>query len=162
MKYHNITKDDMINGDGVRVVLWVAGCPHHCEGCHNQFTWDLNQGLTFDDSAKQELFAELDKDYVNGITFSGGDPLMCENRQEIGELIQEIRQKYPHKTMWLYTGFCWNDIKDLPFVADLDVVIDGRFVKELYDPQLHWKGSSNQNVIDVKQSLEQNTVVLYE
>ncbi len=162
MKYHNITKDDMINGDGMRVVLWVAGCPHHCEGCHNQFTWDLNQGVEFDDACKQEIFAELDKDYISGITFSGGDPLMCENREEVGKFIQEISQKYPNKTIWLYTGYQWQDIKDLDFISKVDVLVDGRFVKELYDPQLHWKGSSNQNVINVKESLKQGNIVLHE
>ena len=161
MNYHNITKDDMINGDGIRVVLWVAGCSHHCEGCHNQFTWDKNQGVLFTEDTKKELFDELKKDYVSGITFSGGDPLMCDNREEIGKLIEEIAQKFPTKTIWLYTGFLWNDVKELPYIKNVDVLVDGRFVKDLYDSQLHWKGSSNQNVIDVKESLKQGAMVLH-
>jgi len=162
MNYQNITKDDMLNGDGMRVVLWVSGCTHHCEGCHNQFTWDKNSGEPFTDKTKQELFNELDKDYVSGITFSGGDPLMCDNREEIGNLIEEIAQKYPTKTIWCYTGFLFKDVKDLPFMKYIDVLVDGKFVKELYDSQLHWKGSSNQNVIDVKESLKTGNMVLHQ
>ena len=93
MQYHNITKDDMLNGDGLRVVLWVAGCGHACPGCHNPITWDAEGGLLFDQAAKAELFTELGKDYISGITFSGGDPLFPGNREEISELCREIRQK---------------------------------------------------------------------
>ena len=94
MQYHNITKDDMLNGDGLRVVLWVAGCGHACPGCHNPVTWDENGGLPFDEAAKQELFDELSKDYVAGVTFSGGDPLYPASREQIGALAQEIRADY--------------------------------------------------------------------
>ena len=104
MRYHNITKDDMLNGDGLRVVLWVAGCSHMCPGCHNAFTWDAEGGLPFDDAAKEEIFAELKQSYVSGITFSGGDPLFPENRKDVEQLINEIKDKFPDKTIWLYTG----------------------------------------------------------
>ena len=104
MRYHNITKDDMLNGEGLRTVLWVAGCSHHCPQCHNPVTWDINGGLVFDEQAKEELFEELKKDYVSGVTFSGGDPFHLENREEIGALAKEIREKFPDKTIWLYTG----------------------------------------------------------
>lgn len=83
MRYHNITKDDMLNGDGLRVVLWLAGCTHHCKNCQNPITWDPNGGIPFDEDAKQEIFEELEKDYVDGITFSGGDPLLEQNREEL-------------------------------------------------------------------------------
>ena len=111
-RYHNITKDDMKNGDGLRVVLWVSGCTHHCKGCHNPVTWDPEDGLIFDDNAKQELFNELDKDYISGITFSGGDPLASYNAPYIRNLITEIRDKYPNKTIWVYTGFTIEEILD--------------------------------------------------
>ena len=122
MQYHNITKDDMLNGDGLRVVLWVAGCGHACPGCHNPITWDAEGGLLFDQAAKAELFTELGKDYISGITFSGGDPLFPGNREEISELCREIRQKFPDKTIWLYTGYRWEEIKWLPFLDQIDVL----------------------------------------
>ena len=101
MRYHNITKDDMLNGDGLRVVLWVSGCSHCCKECHNPITWDPNVGLIFDEAARQEIFHELEKDYVSGITFSGGDPLHIANTYEVTALAREIREKYPEKTIWL-------------------------------------------------------------
>ena len=161
MNYHNITKDDMLNGDGLRVVLWVAGCSHHCKGCQNPITWDPNDGLPFDENAKKEIFNELDKDYISGITFSGGDPLMPCNRQVVGNLIEEINKKYPNKTIWLYTGYTFDEIKDLPFIKYIDVLVDGEYVESLRDVNLLWKGSSNQKVIDVKKTLEKNEVTLH-
>ena len=112
----------MLNGDGLRVVLWVAGCGHACPGCHNPITWDAEGGLLFDQAAKNELFTELGKDYISGITFSGGDPLFPGNREEISELCREIRQKFPDKTIWLYTGYRWEEIKWLPFLDQIDVL----------------------------------------
>ena len=112
----------MLNGDGLRVVLWVAGCGHACPGCHNPITWDAEGGLLFDQAAKAELFTELGKDYISGITFSGGDPLFPGNREEISELCHEIRQKFPDKTIWLYTGYRWEEIKWLPFLDQIDVL----------------------------------------
>ena len=161
MRYHNITKDDMLNGDGLRVVLCVAGCNHCCKECQNPITWDLNGGLLFDDAAKQEIFAQLDKSYISGITFSGGDPLHPFNRDEVFRLIKKIRRELPEKTIWLYTGFLWEEIKDIPDIADIDVVCEGKFVQELLDNKKHWVGSTNQRVVDVKKSLETGEVVLH-
>ena len=161
MRYHNITKDDMLNGDGLRVCLWVAGCTHACKDCHNPITWDICGGIEFDEAAKQELFETLAKPYISGVTLTGGDPLHPQNRADIGALVREIREKFPNKTIWLYTGFLWEEIRDLDFVALLDVVADGEFVADLKDVKLHWVGSSNQRVIDVKQTLETGTVVLH-
>ena len=163
MRYHNITKDDMLNGDGLRVVLWVSGCSHCCEGCQNPVTWDSEGGLPFDAAAKQEVFDELAKDYISGITFSGGDPLFFKNRPDVAELIAEIRETFPDKTIWPYTGYEWETIRDLPMMKQIDVVIDGPFVLSLLDNQLKWRGSSNQRVIDVQKSLqrEDKEAVLY-
>ena len=160
MRYHNITKDDMLNGDGLRVVLWISGCEHKCPGCHNPITWDICDGLEFDEAAKNEIFNELSKDYVSGITFSGGDPLHTQNRKDTGKLVEEIAEKFPDKTIWMYTGYEWQDVKDLSFISKVDVLIDGRYVKELRNVKLPWRGSSNQNVIDVKKSLELDKIVL--
>ncbi len=162
MNYHNITQDDMLNGSGLRTVLWVSGCTHCCEECQNEITWDVNGGIPFDDAAEEELFDNLSKDYIAGVTFSGGDPLHPKNRDEITRLAKKIRKDLPNKTIWLYTGFTWDKICELEIVNYLDVVVDGRFVKELKDVSLHWRGSSNQRVIDVKKTLESGSVVLFD
>ncbi len=161
MRYHNITKDDMLNGDGLRVVLWLAGCTHHCKNCQNPITWDPNGGIPFDEDAKQEVFEELEKDYVDGITFSGGDPLLEQNREELTGLIREIRSLFPEKTIWLYTGYLWEEISDLELIDDLNVLVDGEFMEDLKDNNLPWKGSANQRVIDVQMTRKLGKVVLY-
>lgn len=161
MRYHNITKEDMLNGDGLRVVLWTAGCAHHCKNCQNPVTWDPEGGLPFDEEARQEIYTELEKDYISGITFSGGDPLYADTREELLELVREIRARYPRKTIWLYTGYLWEEICHLEIIPYLDVVVDGRFVEELKDNNLPWKGSSNQRVIDVQMTLSLGKTVLY-
>ena len=160
MRYHNITKDEMLNGDGLRVVLWVAGCEHCCEECQNPVTWDIDGGIPFDETAKNELFAELEKDYISGVTFSGGDPLHMQNRDEIAALVDEVREKFPDKTIWIYTGYEWEAVKNLPLIKKADVVVDGKYIKELRDVTLPWRGSSNQKVIDVKESMELDKIVL--
>lgn len=162
MRYHNITTDDMLNGDGLRTVLWTAGCTHRCVGCHNPITWDIDGGIPFDESAEDELFEKLSANYISGLTFSGGDPLHPANRAEVLRLAKKCRQLYPNKTIWLYTGFTWEQINDLEIIPLLDVVVDGEFVKQLFDGKLHWKGSSNQRVIDVKETLRLGKIVLFD
>ena len=162
MRYHNITKDDMLNGVGLRVVLWVAGCSHCCKECHNPITWDPNGGLEFDEAAKQEIFEELKKDYVHGITFSGGDPLHINNAYDVSELAKEIREKFPNKTIWLYTGGTWEEVNHMRVIPYLDVLCDGEFEVDKKDENTHWVGSTNQRVIDVQKSLAEGNVVLYE
>ncbi len=161
MRFHNITKDDMLNGDGLRVVLWVAGCSHRCRECQNPVTWDPDGGIPFTEESKRELFAELGKPYISGVTFSGGDPLYRSNEPEILELAKEIREKFPGKTIWLYTGSVWDEIKDHEIIGYVDVLVDGEYVKELRSTQLYWRGSSNQRVIDVKKTLESGTLSLH-
>ena len=171
----------MNNGDGLRVVLWLSGCSHHCYNCQNPQTWNPDSGIPFNDLAKQEIFNELSKDYISGITFSGGDPLHENNLDEVLKLTKVIRISFPEKTIWLYTGYDfdllnskYNEYKYTPFVAsadewltrweiisNVDVLIDGEYIDEQRDITLKWRGSSNQRVIDVKQSLTQNKVVLY-
>ena len=181
MNYLQITHEDVCNGDGLRVVLWLSGCSHHCYNCQNPQTWNPDSGIPFDESAKQEIFNELSKDYISGITFSGGDPLHEQNLDEVLKLIKQIRISFPEKTIWLYTGYDfdllnskYNEYKYTPFAANadewltrweiisnVDVLIDGEYIDEQRDITLKWRGSSNQRVIDVKQSLTQNKVVLY-
>ena len=162
MRYHNITKDDMLNGDGLRVVLWVADCSHHCKGCQNPITWDPNGGIPFDEAAKQEIFEQLEKDYISGITFSGGDPLHPANEADVTALAREIREKYPSKDIWLYTGYRWEEICDHEIISYTDVLVDGRFILEQLDVTLPWKGSPNQRVIDVKRTLRKGKVALFD
>lgn len=162
MKYHNITKDDMNNGDGLRVVLWVSGCNHACLECHNQITWDPNCGLEFDESAKNEIFAELEKDYVSGLTLSGGDPLFPSNVETVTNFAKQVKEKYPNKTIWLYTGYLFEQIKDHEILKYIDVLVDGPFVVKLKDNNAHWKGSTNQRVIDVKNTLKSRKIVLFD
>ena len=161
MRYHNITKDDMLNGDGLRVVLGVAGCGHHCKGCQNPITWDPNGGIPFDDAAKAEIFEQLDKDYISGITFSGGDPLYEANRADVTALAKEIKERYPKKDIWVYTGYEWESVCDLELMDYTDVVVDGRFILAQRDVTLEWKGSPNQRVIDVKKTRARGEVVLF-
>lgn len=151
----------MLNGDGLRVVLWVAGCAHACPGCHNPVTWDPEGGLPFDEAARQEIYEELEKDYVSGITFSGGDPLHPANMQGVTELARQIRSDFPDKTIWLYTGSTWDEVRDLEVIRYVDVLVDGPFREDEKDSALHWKGSANQQVIDVQKTLKTGEVVLH-
>lgn len=162
MRYHNITTDDMLNGDGLRTVLWTAGCTHRCKGCHNPITWDCDGGLPFDEAAEQELFEKLSADHISGITFSGGDPLHPQSREEVARLAARVRSEFPDKTIWLYTGYLWEEISDLEAVKLCDVLVDGRFEKSLFDAKLHWKGSANQRVIDVQETLQHGKIVLWD
>ncbi len=148
MNYHNITKCDMLNGEGVRVVLWVSGCVHACPNCHNQQTWNPNSGIPFDNEAIQEIYAELENPYVDGITFSGGDPLHPLNYNTILWLCTQIKLKYPNKNIWLYTGYSLDTVKLIysDILEYVDVLVDGTFIERLKSPDKHWIGSSNQTI----------------
>lgn len=169
MKYHNITKVDMLNGEGLRVVLWVSGCSHKCPGCQNAITWDEDDGLIFNDAAKDEIYKELEKSWCSGLTLSGGDPLFLKNRCSIANLVSEIKEKFPDKSIWCYTGYTWEDLlkqkkedKNLAAILkNIDVLLDGKFVLKLANEKLHYVGSSNQKIIDVKKSLNSKKEVLY-
>lgn len=165
MNYHDITCDDMKNGDGLRTVLWVAGCSHHCPDCQNPITWDPTDGLPFSSSARNELYGHLEKSYISGLTLSGGDPLYLGNRADILDLVRDVRKRFPNKTIWLYTGFTWEQIMADPEMSDIisfvDVLVDGRFDPELASKNYPWAGSINQRVIDVVNSFKKGEVMLY-
>lgn len=177
MNYLKIEHEDVCNGNGLRVVLWLSGCSHHCYNCQNPQTWNSDNGIQFDKLAKQEIFNELSKDYISGITFSGGDPLYDYNLDEVLNLVKEIRISFPDKTIWLYTGYSYSEIfrgqssclsqeglnnfKRREIIKLCDVVVDGEYIDEQKDLSLKFRGSKNQRVIDVKQSLAQNKMVLY-
>lgn len=172
MRYHNITKCDMLNGDGLRVVLWVSGCAHRCKGCHNHITWNYKDGLKFDTDALTEIYRELQQDWCAGLTISGGDPLYNKNVDEILLMVKYLKGKFPDKSIWIYTGHEWEfivksrnswgkTVRDI--LTYTDVLVDGAFKKELLSPEKKWVGSSNQRVIDVQQSLKlKKGVVLWE
>lgn len=151
----------MLNGDGLRVVLWVSGCEHMCKGCQNQETWDSNSGIVYDAAAEEEIFSYLARDYIDGLTLSGGDPLHPSDIGELYRLVKRAKETYPEKTVWLYTGCHWNEVKGLPLMRYVDVVVDGPFVETLADVNYHWAGSTNQRVIDVPQSLKRHETVLW-
>lgn len=162
MKYQNITTNDMLNGEGLRVVLWVSGCSHHCQGCQNSLTWDPDDGLEFDDAAKEEIFAELEHDYIQGLTLSGGDPLYVGNRKAVIAFAKEVKEKFPDKDIWMYTGFSMGDaMEDLTWdeiMQNIDVLVDGKFEESLKENNLHWVGSSNQRIIRVNR--EQKKILI--
>lgn len=162
MKYHNIEKDSIVNGDGLRVVLWVSGCTHRCKKCQNPITWNSKYGIDFGEDELNEIREALSKSYISGITFSGGDPLHPYNRNDIIDLSKLLRKEFPNKTQWLYTGFLWDDILNINGIENIDVLVDGKFIYPLRDKNYHWAGSTNQRVIDVKKSLSAKKVVLYE
>ncbi len=161
LRYHNITKDDMLNGDGLRVVLWLAGCEHACPGCQNPITWDADGGLELDTAAKTELISELSKPYISGITLSGGDPLYMPRRDDVAALVRELKEQFPDKTIWMYTGYSWEEVCDLPVMEYIDVLVDGRFIEDQKDNLLQWRGSANQRVIDVKKSKQAGRPILH-
>ena len=152
MRFHDITTCDVNNGEGFRVTLWVAGCTHHCQGCQNPETWDFKGGQPFGKEAHDYLFSELSKPYIQGVTFSGGDPLCSAG--EVTALAKEIKEKLPGKDIWLYTGFTIEQIEAndklkqiLPYV---DVIVDCEYVKGLRDVTLAFSGSRNQRIISIK------------
>lgn len=167
MNYAKITKNDIANGTGVRVVLWCSGCRLNCYNCHNQEAQNFCYGQHFTEESKKELFEALGHPWISGITFSGGHPLEPENIPEVYELSKEIRKKFPNKTIWLYTGYTLSldDFESNTIMSQTlrlcDVVVDGPFIEKLYSIALLWRGSSNQRVIDVKRTLETNNIVLY-
>ena len=159
MKYHNITHFDMLNGSGIRVVLWVSGCSHHCKGCQNPITWDVNNGIPFDENAYQEIVNDLKQDYCSGITLSGGDPMHIDNREDILKLCQDIKSLYPNKTIWMYTGYTFEEIQNSPILKYIDVLVDGEYIEALRDVEAHWIGSTNQRIILVQETLNQGKII---
>lgn len=176
MNYHNVTYDDMNNGDGLRVVLWLSGCSHHCYQCQNPQTWNPNSGIPFDNEVKQEIFNELSKGYISGITLTGGDPLYKDNLNDVLFLLKQIRILYPTKTIWLYTGYTLEQIlhpllintipteeeeKRIDIIKMVNVLVDGPYIDAQRDITLKWRGSANQRVINIPETLKQQKVVLY-
>lgn len=181
MNYLKIEHSDVCNGTGLRCSIWLSGCSHKCPNCFNQESWNPDSGIPFEEAAKQEIFDELAKDYISGITLSGGDPLHEQNLDGVLNLIKEIRLSLPQKNIWLYTGFSFDELqkeynfhKWTPFnpesdiwltrweiIKNVDILVDGQYIDEQRDVTLKFRGSKNQRVIDVQQTLAQNKIVLY-
>lgn len=166
MNYHLIKKDDINNGDGLRVTLFVAGCNHKCKECQNPHTWDKTGGIPFNNKTLHILLKEFSKEYISGITFSGGDPLYEENAGTILDIIKSLKM-FPDKDIWVYTGFTYEELIAsnnpiyLEILNNIDVLVDGRYEKDLRDVTLKWRGSSNQRVIDVQKTLLHKRIVLW-
>ena len=166
MNYEKIDKCSVSNGLGVRTVLWISGCNIHCKNCHNQSTWDFNSGIPFTEETIQELLYDLSKPYIKGLTLSGGHPLDPHNAPEVLKIVKRVKMVFPNKDIWIYSGYVWeNIIKDETLREILkytDVLVDGAYIDELRDISLAFRGSSNQRIIDIPKSLEQNKVILWQ
>lgn len=179
MRYAQIRSMDISNGEGVGVSLFVQGCPFHCKNCFNSDTWDFNGGKEWTEETKNKFMELINRPYIKRVSFLGGECLAEQNLDEVLKLVQEIRISFPEKTIWLYTGYTWNQIMcpivtdDLnperdkilemrkEIVSNVDILVDGEYIDEQRNLSKKWAGSDNQRVIDTKKSLEQGKVVLY-
>lgn len=164
MKYNSIDKCEAINGKGFGVSLYTQGCPYHCKGCFNPETWDFNKGKVWTQKTEDYIIQLLKANYITRLTILGGEPLIERNIIPLTQLLRRIKQIYPNKIIWLYTGSNFEDdiVKYNELIKYIDVLVDGQFKIELRNITLKWKGSSNQRVINVQESLKQGVVVLYE
>ena len=171
MNYSEIKSYDIANGPGVRVTLFVSGCTHCCEGCFNEVTWDFNYGNLFDEDTERKIIANLEADYIAGLTLLGGEPLEYVNWQALLPFVRRVKKAYPNKDIWCYTGYCfeedilekfckqWDDMKE--FLSYIDVLVDGEFILAKKDISLQFRGSSNQRIILVQESLRSGETVLW-
>ena len=162
MKYNRIRKTDISNGPGIRVSIFMQGCAFHCKGCFNQETWDFSQGNEFTKETIENIINLANMPHIRGLSILGGEPLHPKNIDGTTQLAKIFKEKYPDKTIWLWTGFTFDkDINQEEILNYIDVLIDGQFKEELHNPLLKWRGSSNQRGIDVKESLKNKKVILY-
>lgn len=168
MKYAKIKKTDVANGPGVRVSIFVSGCHHHCEGCFNSEAWDFNYGNDFTEDTIQEIIEAMNHDYITGLSLLGGEPFELINQKGLLPLLKKVKEVYPDKTIWAYSGFLYDELKEMDYpetkeiLSLIDILVDGKFVESLKDPNLYFRGSSNQRVIDMKKTLKNNKIVLHE
>ena len=173
MNYCNIKYYDIANGEGVRTTLFVSGCTNHCEECFQPETWNFDFGEPFTEEVEKKILDSLSPYYVNGLTLLGGEPFEPSNQRALIPFLKRVREAYPNKNIWCFTGFTldgelWRDgshprceVTD-EMLSLIDVLVDGRFVRDLKDISLKFRGSSNQRIIDVKKTLEQGEIVLYD
>ncbi len=173
MNYATVKWWDIANGEGVRISLFVSGCTHRCKNCFNEVAWDFSYGEPFDEQIQNKILDGLASDYIAGLSLLGGEPLEPQNQETLLPFVRAVKQRYPQKSVWCYTGFVLDEIegiltaktKNTPDTKELislfDVLVDGPYVEELHDIRLKFRGSSNQRVIDVKKTLEKKECVLY-
>ncbi len=169
MNYAEIKKYDIANGEGVRVSLFVSGCRRHCKGCFNSVAWDFSYGKPFTADTEEEIFEALSPDYIAGLSLLGGDPFEPENRAALLPFLQRMRQKFPQKDVWCYTGYTYENgsLKEMngdgigEMLSCIDILVDGPFIEALKDIRLKFRGSSNQRVLDLKRTIKENSIVLY-
>ena len=169
MNYGEIKKTDIANGEGVRVSLFVSGCTHHCEGCFNPETWNFCYGKEFTSETEKELLSALSPDFINGLTLLGGEPFEPQNQRAIAPFLKKVREQFPNKNIWCYTGYLFDEelLKDSrarcevtdEMLGMIDVLVDGEFKQELKNITLRFRGSENQRIIDVKKSMAENDVI---
>lgn len=166
MNVMQITPESTVDGEGMRVVLFVSGCRIECKGCHNPQSHDFNNGVLFTENTMQELIDLLGKPYISGITLSGGHPLETQNADDVLEIVKRVKTIFPNKDVWIYSGYVWEIIMTNPKLVEImkycDVLVDGAYIDELRDLTLQFRGSSNQRLIDVQKSLTENKVVLWQ
>ena len=160
MRYASIRQLDIANGPGCRVSLFVQGCSFNCPGCFNDVAKDFDKGTEFTDQTLQLILELLKPSHISGLSILGGEPLHPRNRQATLDLVKQIRASMPDKSIWLWTGYCWEDVAEDLIGSGLDVVVDGQFKEELKDLRLKYRGSSNQRVIDVNKSSRDKVVIL--
>lgn len=172
MNYAEIKTCDIANGPGVRVSLFVSGCTHRCKGCFNEIAWDFDYGKEFDEKTMDRLIEALRPDYIRGLTLLGGEPMEYRNQLGLLPFIRRVRKELPNKDIWCFSGYLfdsqirdemcekWEETKEL--LSYIDVMVDGKFVEGLRDITLRFRGSSNQRIIDVKESLAVGSVVLWQ
>ena len=173
MNYATIKWTDIANGEGVRISLFVSGCTHHCKNCFNEIAWDFNYGELFDEAIEEKIIQELESGFIAGVSLLGGEPLEPQNQRALYPFVKKVKERFPNKTVWCYTGFVFNEKSgDLTakekntevtkaLISLLDVLVDGPYVEELKDIRLKFRGSSNQRVIDVQKTLQTGECVLY-
>ncbi len=171
MNYGRIYYCDIANGIGCRTALFVSGCTHHCKGCFNEETWDFSYGEPFTEDQEKEIIESLKPEYIDGLTVLGGEPMEVSNQKALRPFLEKVKTECPDKTVWIYSGYTWDELNDpenrrchsddtAVILGLIDVLVDGRFVEELKDITLNFRGSSNQRIIDVKASLESGAPVL--
>ena len=166
MNYANIKYFDVANGDGVRTSLFVSGCPHHCKGCFNEVAWDYNYGNEYNEDVLKSIVESIKPYYIAGASILGGEPLAPDNMNCVAYTVKYIKDNTDNKNIWLYSGYTWEEIIENNYIKEnilpfIDILVDGRFIEELKDISLKFKGSSNQRIIDVKKSLKSSKVELY-
>lgn len=163
MKYAQIRKMDITNGEGIGVSLFTQGCPFHCKNCFNPETWDFNKGIEYTKETEDKIIRLLEPIYITRLTILGGEPLIERNIAPLTSLFMKVKEIYPEKKIWLYTGSNFETEKEkyIDLIKYVDIIIDGRYIDKLRNITLKFRGSSNQRVIDVQKSLRENKVILW-